>query len=623
VIISYGSMQFLTPISQFSRVGKTTAKYLERLGVRTAKDLLYYFPFRYEDFRQIVPIANLQEGAAVTVSGKLELIANRRSFRTRKIVTEALVADDTGSVRVVWFNQPFLADTLNTGDELFISGVVKVDALGPQFAGPVYEKKTGGEPTHTARLVPIYPLTGGVTQKQLRFLVKQALPLAASLPEWLPEKFQRDNRLISLPRALALVHFPSDTNDIQTATKRLKFDELFTLQLQAALARREFSERRAARLVFFEAEIQSLVKSLPFALTKSQKVAAWEILKGLDRDAPMNRLLSGDVGSGKTVVAAIALYTAVLNKYQAVLMAPTEVLAEQHYASLNGLLNSRARLGLLVQSSQRVSRGDLLGKTKAAQKRAFIKAIKSGEIDIVVGTQALLEDAVDFRNLALVIVDEQHRFGVMQRNIIKTKGRGAHFLSMTATPIPRSLALLLYGDLDVSQIRELPPGRKPVITRLVDPVNRNKAYQFIRDQIRRGRQAFVVCPLIEDTNPESVEKKSVLSEYVKLAQKIFPDLRVRFLHGKLKAAEKEVALADFKNRQADILVATSVIEVGIDVSNATIMRTYFHLLTIINGSKPLFPFIKELRTKQFQSYGHKILRGPLKKKEQMLPTTPI
>lgn len=564
-------MQITTPVSQFFRVGKTAAKYLERLGVRVAKDLLYYFPFRYEDFRAVVPIAELKEGAAVTVSGRLELIANRRGFRARRIVTEALISDETGSIRVVWFNQPFLTDILHTGDELFVSGVVKADKLGVALVSPVYEKKTGGEPTHTARLVPIYSLTAGITQKQLRFLVKQALPLAESLPEWLPETFRREYHLISLPRAIKTIHFPSDPTEADTAARRLKFDELFVLQLQAALARRELSARRAPRLAFYGAEMRSFVRSLPFTLTRSQKVAAWAILKDLDRVAPMNRLLSGDVGSGKTVVAAMALYTAALSKYQAVLMAPTEILAEQHYASLNNLLHSRARLGLLTRSSHCLSRGALLGGTRAARKRELIKAVQSGEVDVVVGTQALLEEAVDFRNLALVIVDEQHRFGVAQRDAIKMKGRGAHFLSMTATPIPRSLALLLYGDLDVSQIRELPPGRKPVITRLVDPINRGKAYQFIRDQVRAGRQVFVVCPLIEGANPESAEKKSVLSEYAKLSQKIFPDLRVRFLHGRLKSAEKESALSDFKNRRADILVATSVIEVGIDIPNAGLM----------------------------------------------------
>ncbi|MBI5728748.1 MAG: ATP-dependent DNA helicase RecG [Candidatus Magasanikbacteria bacterium] len=564
-------MQLSTPISQFSRVGKTTAKHLERVGVRIAKDILYYFPFRYEDFRNIVPIVNLHEGSAVTVTGKLELIANRRSFRTRRTITEALISDATGSIRVLWFNQPFLTESLRPGDELLLSGIVKADMLGPQLVSPVYEKKTRGEPTHTARIVPMYPLTGGVTQKQMRFLIKQALPMAEALSEWLPESLRRGNDLISLSRALTMVHFPSDMAEAETATKRLKFDELFTLQLQAALARRELSLRRAPKITFHEAEIKSFVKSLPFTLTKFQKVAAWEILKDIEKTLPMNRLLSGDVGSGKTVVAAMALYTAVLNDYQAVLMAPTEVLAEQHYASLTILLHGRARVGLLTRSSQRLSSGTLPSRTKVAQKRELIKIIKSGEIDIIVGTQALLEDAVNFRRLALVIVDEQHRFGVAQRSAIKTKGQGAHFLSMTATPIPRSLALLLYGDLDVSQIRELPPGRKPIITRLVDPANRGKAYQFIREQTQRGRQVFVVCPLIEDAHPESVEKKSVLSEYTKLSQDVFPDLRVRFLHGKLKTVEKEATLRDFKNRQADILVATSVIEVGIDIPNASIM----------------------------------------------------
>jgi ATP-dependent DNA helicase RecG len=594
-------MNLLTPVSQLNRVGKTTAKKLERLGVRNAQDLLYYFPFRYDDFRHIVPIANLKEDEPVTVCAVVEIINNRRSFRSRKNITEALVSDKTGSLRIVWFNQPFLVKNIKPGEILYFSGKVKKDMLGPQLVSPGYEKFKKEETTHTARLVPIYPLTYGISEKQLRFLISQVLPLAEKMPDWLPDEILEQEDLIPLPHAIKGIHFPADECDLKQSTDRLKFDELFLLQMKAELARRDKALKYAPALKFLEKEVKDFVASLPFTLTKAQKISAWEILQDIAREIPMNRLVSGDVGSGKTVVAAMALYNTALNGFQGVMMAPTEILARQHYDSLCKLFRGlNISIGLLTANSaesgaaekkeERQVRADekkqkvSLSAKAAKQKKAVIAGMKNGQVNIIVGTHALLSEGVDFNKLGLVIVDEQHRFGVQQRKIIKEKGKSAHFLSMTATPIPRSLALIIYGDLDVSVINELPPGRKKILTRLVEPAKRPQAYDFIRQQIKKGRQAFVICPMIEEAGQTAGEgniaisayspageKKSVMKEYEKLAKHIFPDLRVAYLHGKLKAAEKEKIMREFKAGNLDILVSTSVVEVGVDIPNASVM----------------------------------------------------
>lgn len=543
------------------------AKRLSRIGIHTVRDLLYYFPFRYEDFREVVPIKELVEGQSVTVKGTLELIANRRSFKTRKIITEALVSDPTGSLRVVWFNQPFLTENLHPGDTLSLSGTVKADMLGTQLVSPIYEKATAEESVHTARLVPIYGATEGLTQKQMRHLVKQVMTVVDLVPEWVPEKILQTHDLVPLKDALKGIHFPIDDNDLASATKRLKFDELFVLQLQAEIGRKERVDTSAPAVAFHEAEIQEFVKKLPFRLTRTQKVAAWEIIKDIVTPKPMNRLLSGDVGSGKTVVAALALYNTALSGFQGVLMAPTEILAAQHFESLQKVL-AGLPIALHTRTQHFLAES---GKVEKHSKAYMTELIEEGKAAVIIGTHSLITEDVHFKNLGLVIVDEQHRFGVMQRKVIKEKGKGVHFLSMTATPIPRSLALMLYGDLDVSIINELPVGRKKIITRLVEPMNRDKAYTFIREQVQKGRQVFVVCPLIEENPSAQSEKKSVMVEYEKLSKKIFPELKVAFLHGKLKPTEKESIMGDFKDNKTNILVATSVIEVGVNIPNASVM----------------------------------------------------
>lgn len=582
-------MNLKSRISELNRVGKSTALALKRLGVFSVEDLLFWFPFRYEDFRQVVAVKDLTDGASVTIRARVELINNKRSFRSRKFVTEALLSDDSGSVRLVWFNQPFVAKILKPGDVLFVSGKVKADMLGPQFVNPVYEKESKNPTAHTARLVPIYPVAQGITQKQMRFLVTQVLPLSSEVKEWLPADILEKFDLSPLADALRGIHFPTDETELQQASDRLKFDELFLPQLKAEMIRINKKSEKAPAMIFQEDKIKEFVKILPFELTKTQKISAWEILQDLSKPSVMNRMLSGDVGSGKTVVSALALYNTALNGFQGVLMAPTEILARQHFDTLHKLLGDKLTIILLTRSQNQIS-----GLADAnIGKKDVLRMIGDGTAQIIVGTHALLTDKVELNNVGLVIVDEQHRFGVGQRKAIKDKTEqvSSHYLSMTATPIPRSLALAIYGDLDLSVISELPAGRRPITTRLVESKNRQKAYDFIRSQVKNGRQVFVICPLIEDESADKErpakdefvpinynfihignnEKKSVMSEYDKLSKKIFPDLKVGFLHGKLKPTEKEAVMKKFRDNDLDILVSTSVVEVGVDIPNASVM----------------------------------------------------
>lgn len=582
-------MDLETPITKLNRVGATMSKRLGRLGIKTAGDLINWYPLRYEDFRRISKISELKEGELITVKVRLELIANKRIYRRHKSVTEALVSDQSGSLRVVWFNQPFIAKNLKAGDILFLSGKVKADMLGPTLQSPIYEKETKQETTHTARIVPVYPLTEGLTQKQMRYLISQALPAVKNISDWLPSEILEKFDLVPLKDALVGVHFPEDEVDLRKCTERLKFDELLMVQMKAEMIRREKVSSKAPVCEFMEKEIKEFVAGLPFVLTKAQKIAAWEILKDMQKIQPMNRLLSGDVGSGKTVVAALALFSAVLNGYQGVFMAPTEILARQHYDTIAKLLGKKLSAALLTRSQ--FSNSNPLALKSGISKNEIITAIGSGSVDIVIGTHALLSEKIEFKDVGLIIVDEQHRFGVGQRKAIKDKTAdiSAHYLSMTATPIPRSLALMIYGDLDLSVINELPIGRKPIITRLVEPKNREKAYQFIRNQIKQGRQVFVICPIIDQKIKSKIkksgdeieivnynfftgdERKSVTSEFEKLSKIIFPDLKVGYLHGKLKPAEKEAVMEKFNNNEISILVSTSVVEVGVDIPNASVM----------------------------------------------------
>lgn len=624
-------MNLKAPVSQLNRVGKVLERNLRHLQIETVEDLLNYFPFRYEDYSEVVDIQDLakRDGEQLTVRGKIELIANKRSPRKRKMITEAAVADGTGQLRIIWFGQPFITKILHVGDEVFFSGKVKSDMFGFQMVGPSYEKSRNTyhtthnnheiETRHTARIVPIYSLTTGITHKQIRFLMSQVVGLRHEVKEWLPDDVLEQADVMPLQEALKAIHFPETQDELRHAQRRLKFDELFVLQLRAEMIRQSIKCSVAPELKFRGKEIKEFVDLLPFTLTKDQKIAAWEILQDLEKREPMNRLIEGDVGSGKTVVAAIALYSCVLNGYQGALMAPTEILAKQHFDTLvNVFASSDVKIGLLTRTQRIVSRDKMeinrdnknIAKQVLSQsistyldilKKSFIEQINDGQLQVIVGTHALLTEDVQFKNLGLVIVDEQHRFGVEQRKILREKSGDPdttpHFLSMTATPIPRSFALTLYGDLDLSIIKQMPKGRKPVATRLVDPHNRDKAYAFIAGEVRRGRQVFVVCPLISekskvkskkfDANHEQLfsipagrpagqysagdEKKSVMAEYEKLSKNIFPDLKIGYLHGKMKTADKDSIMEQFKNGKIDILVSTSVVEVGVDIPNASVM----------------------------------------------------
>ena len=588
-----------TPVSQLNKVGKTTATHLKRLNIKNIRDLLSYFPFRYEDYRQVYKISELKSGMTATVLARVEFINSKRSRRRGKNITEAMLSDDSGSLRAVWFNQPFIAKNLQTGDQIYLSGKISDDMFGVKMNSPYYEKNKNIQ-THTARMVPMYPLTHGITQKQMRFLVEQALPVTEKMKDWIPEKVLEKFDLVPLKDSLQGIHFPKDDVDLKQSTDRLKFDELFLLQLKSEITRAKRTQEKAPKINFFESEIKSFVASLPYKLTDTQRVSTWEILQDLQKGIPMNRLLSGDVGSGKTIVAGICLLDVVLNGYQGVLMAPTEILATQHYDTLCKLLGDKVRIAILTNSQSKIINHKSKIESKSGQKKEMLNKIEHGEVDMVIGTHALLGDKVNFSKLGMVVVDEQHRFGVEQRKTIKNKMKdhpspllgkegitGTHFLSMTATPIPRSFALMVYGDLDISIISQMPLGRKKIMTRLVEEHNRQKAYEFIHAQVKQGRQVFVICPLIEEKKAEeengieitgyqpnwnvSLEKKSVMSEYEKLSKTIFPDLRVGYLHGKMKGEEKDSIMKKFKNKEIDILVSTSVVEVGVDIPNATVM----------------------------------------------------
>lgn len=565
-----------TEIIELNRVGKATAKKLERLGVNTAKNLLFYFPFRYEDYSELTPIRELQSGINANIVGRIELIQNKRSSRKKMYITEALISDETESIKVVWFNQPFLIKNLRAGDLVSLAGKVEGDLLGLTMVSPNYEK-LGGNMTavHTQGLVPIYHLTENITQKQIRFLIKSVIEASSFIEDWLPLETKKRQGLINLGEAIKKIHFPKSKDDFAKARKRLAFDELFILQIRSQLLRKELNTSQAEKIEFKEKETKKFVDSLPFKLTNDQRKAAWEILQDINKERPMARLLEGDVGSGKTIVAAIAMLNAALNNKQAVLMVPTEILARQHYETIKKLLGEHIPIALLTRSQFSIFNfqfpNNFQFSNNKISKHHILDNIKNGNVKIIIGTHALLQENVSFNNLALAIIDEQHRFGVAQRAKLakRTEAFCPHLLSMTATPIPRSLALALYGDLDLSIIKQMPAGRKKIITKIVAEADRAKAYQFIREQIKKGRQAFVICPLIDIS--DSLGVKSVKQEYEKLAKNIFSDLKIGLLHGKMKSREKEEIMEKFLKNEINILVSTSVVEVGVDVPNAVIM----------------------------------------------------
>lgn len=557
-----------TDIRNLPKIGEKISKKINKLGIHNIMDLLFYYPNRYDDFSKITDIINLKIGETATIKGQINLIANKRAWKRKMYITECLINDTTESLKIVWFNQPFIAKMIKQGDEVFFSGKIESTKYGLQMVNPSYEKEKKDQ-THTARIVPIYPLTEKLTAKQIRYLIKSILPLAKEVKEWLPENIITKYNLLPIHQALREVHFPTNLKTLAQARTRLKFNEHLLIQLKTESIRQKISIQKAPATKFNEKLTKKFVASLPFTLTNSQKKSAWEILQELDKKQPMNRLLQGDVGSGKTVVAALAMLNVIDNKLQCALMAPTEILANQHYQTIQSLFSDFDIKIALLTRTKKILDG------KETTQNNILKSIETHEVDIIIGTHSIIQQKVNFSKLGVVIVDEQHRFGVDQRKLLKQKKQIAnndqmpHLLSMTATPIPRSLALTLYGDLDLSLITEMPKNRKTIITKIVSPNNRDKTYDFINEEIKKERQVFVICPLIEESDKLGV--KAANAEYKKLSKEIFPNLNIGLLHGKLKKDDKQNAMDNFVNNKTNILVATSVVEVGVDIPNATIM----------------------------------------------------
>jgi ATP-dependent DNA helicase RecG len=552
-----------TEVQYVKGVGEKLAQVLSKLNIYTLGDLLFHLPRRYEDRRHFRKIAHARVGEAVTVSGKLVTVDN---VKVRNLtLTKAYLDDGSGVLELVWYNQPYMKENLNKlrNSQIVAYGVIKESPYGLQMETPEWEDlPDGADPDSLLsvnRIVPIYPLTEGIRQKRMRQIIWNAVQHAHLAPEILPRSVRERVGLMPLPQALQQIHFPDDDQIIEPARQRLVFEEFFLLQLGVGLQRlRTRQERGIAMRIDADRLNEMLHRLVPFELTNAQKRVIHEIWSDMAQPHPMNRLLQGDVGSGKTIVAAAAILAAADNQYQAAIMAPTEILAEQHYINLHRLFQP---LGISVEL--------LVGRLSNKQRQQARERIATGRGMVAVGTHALIQEGVSFARLGLAIVDEQHRFGVLQRAALRDKGVMPHVLVMTATPIPRTLTLTLYGELDVSVIDELPPGRKPVRTHWKTPEERLKVYAGVRKLVEEGRQAYVICPLIDESDKLQVRAAEEMAEH--LQKDVFPDLRVGLLHGRMKPAEKEAIMDAFRAGEMDILVSTTVIEVGVDVPNAAVI----------------------------------------------------
>jgi len=575
-------------ITVLKGVKGATATKFEKLGVTTVRDLIYYFPRRHNDFASLRAISELIPGEDQTV--RAQVWSAEETRLGRKSGTIATIGDASGTMRVVWFNLPWLAKQLRTNSEIVVAGRVSLYQGRPTFENPEWEPYEPDEQsTHTGRLVPVYSTTEGLrSSRTIRKPVRQALDeYAGLLNDPLPSELRERLGLIDLQVAVRQAHFPDSYNALDSARRRLALDELLPLQLSVLIRRHQWQQPGSADALALPQEtLDAFLAALPFVLTSAQQSALAQLLADLARDIPMSRLLQGDVGSGKTVVAAAGLVAAAASGQQSAFMAPTEILAEQHFRTLCSLFGAAANGGADTHGADThgVSVAEatppyldrplrialLTGSLKAAAKSALYERIEAGDVDIAVGTHALIQSGVTFARLGFVIVDEQHRFGVMQRAALRDKSaRCSHMLVMTATPIPRSLYLTLYGDLDASVIDELPPGRKPIATRWWPPERRDDAYDFLREQVESGRQAFVICPLVEES--ESMQSKAAMQEYERLREQVYPDFTLELVHGRMSGKEKDVAMQRFRSGEAQVLVSTSVIEVGIDVPNASVM----------------------------------------------------
>ncbi|MEW6240229.1 MAG: ATP-dependent DNA helicase RecG [Chloroflexota bacterium] len=537
-------------------IGPRHAQTLAELGMHTLGDMLYYFPRRYEDYSQLKPIKSLWYGEQVTVIGAVQTVNTRPIRGGKASIVEATLSDGTAALRLSWFNQPWMANRLKPGASISVSGRVE------QYLGRLVMNNPDVEPVeaenlHTNRIVPIYPLAAKITQKWLRGMMNQVVTYwAPALTDHLPQSIKALANLPDLGQAILQAHFPDSQDLLKAARERLAFDEIFFLQMGVLRQKRDWQSVTARRFEAPDEWLGARLKSLPFALTGAQSRAVEDIRRDLASGKPMNRLLQGDVGSGKTVVAALAAAMITREGAQAAVMAPTSILAEQHFRNFSSLL---------AEETVRL----LVGDTPESEKAEIREGLANGNIKVVVGTHALIEDPITFADLQLVVIDEQHRFGVEQRAALRSKGTNPHLLVMTATPIPRSLALTIYGDLDLSVMDEMPAGRQPIATYVLTPRERERAYSLIRSQIKDGRQAFIIYPLIDESDKS--QSRAAVDDHETLSKDVFPEFKVGLLHGRMRPDEKDAVMLKFRDGEYHILVSTTVVEVGVDVPNATVM----------------------------------------------------
>lgn len=548
-------MSLDSPIRYLKGVGEKRAAEFAKKNIYTVGDLLYFFPRSHEDRSKIKPIAECIEGETVCIKAKVYNLPIDRYVRRNMLISSMQVFDDSGMINLVWYNNKYVKNNFKEGEEYIFFGKITRGKQGRvQITAPVYEK--AGNERFTGKIIPLYPLTHGLSQKVVQSTMELALKDAGELEEYIPEEIRNKYKIAEINFSMHNIHFPSDFESYNIARERFVFEELLILQL--ALNERKDKNKSSTGLLFDDVKcIREFTDTLPFELTGAQKRTINEICRDCRSGKQMNRLVQGDVGSGKTAVAASAIYMTVKNGYQAAMMAPTEILARQHYDSLNDMFKD-TKINVIL----------LTGSMKAKEKREALSDIVSGKADVVVGTHALIQDNVEFSDLGFVVADEQHRFGVEQRAKLLAKGNCPHMLIMSATPIPRTLALILYGDLDISIIDELPPGRKPVKTYSVTAEMRKRVYNFLAKNIRNGMQAYVVCPLVAETENSDLKNAEDLAEKLAVS---YPDIKVGLMHGKMKPADKDEVMDGFSSGQIQLLVATTVIEVGVNVPNANIM----------------------------------------------------
>ena len=544
-------------------VGPKNAERLQKIGVHNLRDMLFHLPRRHEDFSNLLPIRQVKYGQSVTISGEVISKSQRLAGKRRLKINEIIVEDDSAAIKATWMNQPWITKNISEGDQVVLSGTIDQYLGRLVFNNPEMERLEE-EQLHTNRIVPIYPLTAKIGQRWLRTLMNKVIHYwAPRIEDPLPISLIKSAEVIGLSDAIRNAHFPASWEELQAANERLAFQELFLIQLGALQSKSKLLSLTSKSFTCKQDWEERQFSFLPFALTNAQ-IRSWKDIKqDLASGQPMNRLLQGDVGSGKTVVAALAMSLIASEKAQAAIMAPTSILAEQHFKSLKALL---------VHKTSDIQENDIaliIGATPEKEKRVIRESLINGKIKILIGTHSLIEDSLIFENLALIVIDEQHRFGVQQRAKLRAKGSNPHLLVMTATPIPRSLALTVYGDLDVSVIDELPPGRQLVSTHILLPKQRDRANKLIREKIGEGRQAFIIFPLIEGFDGNEV--KAAVEQHKVLQRDIFPDLSIDLLHGRMKADKKEKIMTRFRDGQTDILVSTTVIEVGVDIPNASVM----------------------------------------------------